>query len=249
MTDPRAPRIAVSIVSHRQAPLVQALLEDLAQHAPDVAIHLTANLPEPPPTALLPFTLLTNPHPRGFGENHNAALKDSDADFFCVLNPDIRLTSNPFPALLEGLNDPRVGLVVPQVSTAQGIPEDSARHFPTPFGLMKKVVGLNDGRILSSGSEPYPIDWGAGMFLLFRAKAFRAVQGFDENFFLYYEDVDICVRLWARHWQVKLCPQVTVIHDARRDSRRKLRYTLWHLSSMARYFFKHGGRLPATTAR
>ncbi|QKE40702.1 MAG: glycosyltransferase [Ferrovum myxofaciens] len=240
MTDPRPPKIVVSIVSHRQASLVQTLLGDLAQHAPDVAICLTANLPEPPPTALLPFTLLTNPHPKGFGENHNAAFQHCDADFFCVLNPDIRLTTNPFPALLDCLSDPQVGLVVPQVTTVQGIPEDNARHFPTLAGLVKKVFGLSDGRIHAPENSPISIDWAAGMFLMFRADAFRAIRGFDENFFLYYEDVDICVRLWAQHWQVRLCPQTSVIHNAQRDSRRKLRYTLWHLSSMARYFFKHG---------
>jgi hypothetical protein len=82
------------------------------------------------------------------------------------------------------------------------------------------------------------------MFMLFRAEAFQDIGGFNEEFFLYYEDVDICARLWKAGWKVVLHPGVSVIHDAQRASRHNPRHMAWHLSSMARYFWKHSGRLP-----
>ena len=80
--------------------------------------------------------------------------------------------------------------------------------------------------------------------MLFRSEDFARLKGFDERFFLYYEDVDICIRVWQLSLRVAACPRVSVVHHARRDSRRSLRHLRWHLESMGRYFLKHWGRLP-----
>src|SRR5690606_14674162 len=93
-------------------------------------------------------------------------------------------------------------------------------------------------------SIPIPVDWAAGMFMLFRAEAFEAIGGFDEGFHLYYEDVDICTRLWIAGWKVMLHPGVQVVHDAQRTSHRNFRYMRWHVSRKARYLRKPTGGLP-----
>jgi GT2 family glycosyltransferase len=73
------------------------------------------------------------------------------------------------------------------------------------------------------------------MFMLFRAAAFRSVSGFDERFFLYYEDVDICRRLKRQGLQVLYEPRAEVLHNARRTSWRHPRYLAWHLRSILRF--------------
>lgn len=80
--------------------------------------------------------------------------------------------------------------------------------------------------------------------MLFRANDFGAINGFDEKFFLYYEDVDICTRLWKANKRIELVLQASVIHKAQHMSHRNLRYLLWHLTSMVRYFLKHWLRFP-----
>jgi GT2 family glycosyltransferase len=87
------------------------------------------------------------------------------------------------------------------------------------------------------------------MFMLFVAADYAALGGFDEDYFLYYEDVDLCVRLWCAGRRIVLCPQAAVLHAAQRASHRNLRHLAWHLGSMARYFIRHWGRLPAAGAR
>jgi len=185
-----------------------------------------------------------NLHPSGFGTNHNAAFRLCGSPFFCVANPDISLLSDPFAKLIACMEDKRVGLVAPRVVDLSGNFEDNARYFPSPLSLGAKMFGLTEGRYPVTGESPVVVDWVAGMFMFFRAEAFRDIGGFDEDFFLYYEDVDICARLWMAGWKVMLHPGVTVNHAAQRMSRRNPRYTVWHLSSMARYFAKHLGRLP-----
>jgi hypothetical protein len=74
------------------------------------------------------------------------------------------------------------------------------------------------------------------MFMLFPARVYAAVGGFDERYFLYYEDVDLCCRLRLAGHEVFLAPEAVAVHDGRRDSHRRPGYFLRHLQSMARFF-------------
>ncbi len=245
------PAISISIVSHGQADLIGPLLADLAKlpQPERFEVLLTRNLPESLPFASgdFPFslTLIDNPTPKGFGANHNAAFAVARGRFFAVVNPDIRLLGDPFPALLNGLQAERAAIAGPLVQARDGGVEDSIRLFPTPLGLAAKALGWSDGRYaLKAGVAPQSVDWLAGMFMLARSEAFRDAGGFDEGFFLYYEDVDLCARMWKRGWRILACPQARVIHDARRESHRNPRYLRWHLASLLRYLGKHWLRLP-----
>lgn len=243
-------KATLSVVSHGQGGLVNDFLGDLRRFSPDLDLILTCNIPERVAidgVGLQSFRRFDNANPKGFGANHNAAFQHCDNDFFCVTNPDVRLSNDPFPMLLACMDDPKVGLVAPWVIDPAGNAEDSARYFPSLPGLVAKALGFDEGRYPVVGELPVRVEWVAGMFMLFRAEAFRDIGGFDDGFFLYYEDVDICARLWEAGWEVVLHPGVPVIHAAQRASRRNIRHMAWHLSSMARYFAKHLGRLPRVT--
>lgn len=232
--------VCVSVVSHRQALLVKSLLDDLAAHCRDaVEVILTVNVDEPLAFELgafgYPIELVRNSSPRGFGANHNAAFRRCRRRTFCVLNPDIRLTANPFPALLEELERERTGVVAPRIVDLAGRTEDSARRFPTPWSLVAKALGRAGALDYEIGALAFSPDWVAGMFMLFRVAAFRAVDGFDERYFLYYEDVDICARLRAAGYDVRFVPGASAIHHARRASRSDWQHRAWHAQSVLRY--------------
>ncbi len=231
--------------------MVRAALADLARFADPLRfeVTLTCNIPEQAAGFAdnfpYPVRLIENASPKGFGANHNAACEVANGEWFCVMNPDIRLPDNPFPALLAALELRQAAVSAPAVLSPGGQVEDSIRRFPTPFSLLGKLLGRDDGRYrFAVGDETFPADWVGGMFMLFRAEDFRRIGGFDEGFFLYYEDVDICARLWKAGLGVLACPRAQVVHDARRASRRNLTYMRWHLTSMARYLIKHWLRLP-----
>lgn len=247
---PDGARISVSVVSHGQGALVEPLLDQLAA-CPDVGqVLLTRNIPEGEirvPAALAPrVTWIDNAEPKGFGANHNSAAALATGRFLGVLNPDIRLSADPFAPLIKALEESgeRVALIAPAVADPAGHIEDSVRRFPTVWGLLKKLLRVSDGRIpLDPNSAMTEVDWVAGMFMLIRTEEFLQVGGFDDAFFLYYEDVDLCERLHARGRDVAVCPSVLVVHDARRQSHRSARYLKWHLQSMLRYFLKHPRRI------
>lgn len=240
--------IRLSVVSHHQNRLANLFMGDLAHVKGIDELVFTENLPEGgiQLPKHIPGRVINNTTPLGFAGNHNQAFTGNTLPYFCVANPDLRLHSDPLPRLLACFDDPKVGVVAPLVLNPAGLPEDNARHFPTPWGLGKKLLGLDDGRYHfqpTPHSAPQSIEWAAGMFLLFRTEAFRDVGGFDAKFHLYYEDVDICARLWRSGWKVVCETGVTVVHEAQRASRHDPLYMRWHAASMARYFGKHLGRL------
>lgn len=242
------PLVSVSVVSHRQAALVHDLLRDVGRVvAVPLEILVTVNVPETPPLKVQDFTLpiriLENSVPRGFGANHNAAFRHARGRYFCIVNPDIRLNRDPLPALTTCLDDARVGVVGPVVRNARGELETSFRRFPTPlFILRKALLGPPPGIDYPLDAQPLAPDWIGGMFMTFRRETFAEIGGFDERYFLYYEDVDICARLRARGYDIRVLPSTEVLHEARRDSHRRLRYLGWHLRSMLRFWFSEAYR-------
>ena len=236
-------RLTLSIVSHGQRDLVCALLRDLDRNVrtPLCAI-LTENIPESSfralPSCGFPLEVLRNARLKGFGANHNGAFARCNTELFCVLNPDIRIESDPFGALLDAMREPSLAAIAPNVIDPLGRSEDHARSFPTIWEITGKALGLSRSRITTAGREIYHPDWIAGMFVLFRSTAFAKVGGFDEGYFLYYEDVDICARFRELGLRVAVCPSVHVVHAARRSSHRDLRYSLRHARSAARFFLR-----------
>ena len=238
--------IAVSIISHNHGKMVSDLLVQLIEQDKITKIILTKNKPE---NLFIPSSkkieVIENNFPKGFGENHNIAFSYINEIFFCVINPDIELINDPFSLLLDILNKFNLDLVAPIVVNKDNKIEDSARYFPTFKNLIKKLIfnDLGIHKIEMKEEISYP-EWVAGMFMLFRSTSFKKIKGFDSRFFLYYEDVDICIRLWKKNMKLAICPLVFVKHDARRTSRKLLKYTLIHIASMALYFLKHYGRHP-----
>lgn len=236
------PDLSISIVSHRQSSLVKSLLDDIQRWCLNSSIEvvLTINVDE----VILfdtreygfPIRVIHNIVQKGFGENHNAAFHLVTGNYYCLLNPDVRLINNPFTRLIEYASNRNVGLIAPRVINKDGTQEDSARKFPSIFEILRKISGGKSAIHDTAGLQVSNPDWVAGMFMLFPRDVFEKIGGFDVRYFLYYEDVDLCARLTLSGYQVVLCSSVTVIHDARRSSHKNLRYLRLHLTSMMRFF-------------
>jgi hypothetical protein len=238
--------ITVSVVSHGHGDMASRLVSRLLAFNEVSKVILTCNIPETlRMTDDSRLVLIKNPTPKGFGANHNSAYRLSKTDYFCVLNPDIELPSNPFPLLTSAMQSHAADIAAPVVLAPNGKVEDSIRHFPTLGSLFSKAMGGPDGRYIIRSSHPsFEPDWVAGMFMLFLTKAYRQLQGFDESYFLYYEDVDICRRAHRLGLKIVCCPDVYVVHHAQRASRRSLSHMRWHLTSMLRYLAKSASQGP-----
>lgn len=240
----------LSIVSHGHRLHIRELLQDLAALGrSDFDVVLTLNLPEELPLDLttLPYAVkvINNPTPKGFAANHNAAFLHNSGRYYVVLNPDIRLIGDPFPALLDYITAAPNSICAPLVVNQAGVQEDSARLFPTPFFLVKKLyskilgIALRPDVIAENKLALFP-DWIAGMFIVVDATTYQQLGGLSERYHMYYEDVDFCVRARLAGQQIAVVKGARVIHEAQRDSHRKLRHLMWHISSIVRFFLSRG---------
>lgn len=237
------PTTVVSVVSHGQGPLVERLLCDIERHwdTSRLSLVLTLNVPETlgfdTGDFSFPILVVRNRRPKGFGANHNAAFGCSCGELFCVLNPDIRCADDPLPALRSALlAQGHIGLVAPAIVNPDGVLEDSARRCLTPGRLLRRHLRRERACDYAIESEPLEPDWVAGMFMLVRSPVFAQVGGFDERYFMYCEDADLCRRLWQQGIGVTLVPASRVVHEGQRASRSDLRHLAWHVSSLLRFF-------------
>lgn len=247
LADTSSRPITVSLVSHgHDLPVAELVTQILAQ--PLVArVILTLNVPQ---TLALPdndsLVVIYNATPKGFGENHNQAFVHAVGEYFVVLNPDVSLTPGLFDTLVAYQQTCHAAVVAPAVFGADGARQGSWRRFPTVRSLVAKAMGRDSSIITPRLPVTYP-DWVAGMCMLFDANAYRRLGGFDERYFLYYEDVDICARAWLQGMLVAGCSESRLVHDGQLASHRQWRHLRWHLASMLRYLWQYRGAFSKLT--
>ena len=226
--------LVVSVVSHGHGDLVQPLLHNMALLAGGSVdrVVLTLNLPEAEPIAPAqgwPFALdiVRNAQPAGFGANHNQALSGATEAFVCVLNPDVVLAEgNPFAALVELAAQPGAGGVYPMQLDATGKLQDSERELPTPQALWRR-------RVLRQPETG--VDWVNAACLVLPQPVWQALGGFDEAYFMYCEDVDLCLRIRLAGLALVRAP-VQVVHAGQRASHRRWSHLQWHVRSLLRFW-------------
>lgn len=230
-------RVSVIIVSFNVAPLLRRCLESVIASAGEVEeteIIVVDNASsddsvtvarETAPTAIiLPWTVN-----RGFGTAVNAGAQIAKGEILLVLNPDAALRAGTMHQMIQRLNaSDRIAAIGPRQTDKNGVVQLSTGPVPTLLNeLGRKLLqyafdrrwhwaeSLLD-RLLN---EPRQVPWLAASALLLRAKAFSQIGGFDEKFFLYFEDIDLGLRLGAAGFEQWFVPGITVVHDRGQSAR------------------------------
>ncbi len=150
----------------------------------------------------------------GFGANHNTIIRATASRYVYVLNEDTTSDDWGFARLVAEMDAHFLAAALgPRLVYPDGRHQGSAWRFPTPAVSMLGLptlgkVGINQ----SSGMRPRSVDWVAGAALLLRREALDEVGLFDEGFFIYFEEVDLCLRLRRAGWDVRYFPGATVVH-------------------------------------
>lgn len=197
--------------------------------------------------------VITNVKPRGFGANINQAVMESNARYVLVMNPDVILLPGAIETMVEYLDTyPDVGACGPKTLYPDGSLQATCRRFPhwgTVFWRWLKLDRVAQPEFYRQflmldcdRDEAQAVDWVMGSCMMIRHDAFTAIAGFNEEFFLYYEDIDFCRRLWQAGFSVHYVPDTVVIHTYQRHSGKTLlnALTFVHVASILRYRNKHG---------
>ena len=186
----------------------------------------------------------------GFGAAANRGAARTDTPYVVVCNPDVELEPGAIKALLAAAEgDATIGLVGPRIDTPAGELYPSVRRFPSlldavghaflsflwprnPFSRRYRMLDWDHGSACD-------VDWVAGTFFLARRAAWDEVEGFDESFFMYLEDVDLCWRLHRAGWRVTYEPAARITHAIGRSTdQTPYRMIAAHHRSLFRYASK-----------
>jgi N-acetylglucosaminyl-diphospho-decaprenol L-rhamnosyltransferase len=149
----------------------------------------------------------------GFAAGVNAGARAARGERFAVLNPDIDFArSDAISQLERHLERRSIGAVAPALHLPDGPLQDSARHVPSPLDLCRRRF-LTQVPDAVRSDEPVTVDWVVAACLLIKREAFDVVGGFDERYFLYFEDVDFGVRMRRAGYRILYDPTVRALHD------------------------------------
>jgi len=162
------------------------------------------------------FTLLRNASNVGFARAMNRGAAASRGEVLAFLNTDVFLRSGTLETLLaEFERNPSIGAVGPALRTPGGgyqVSFGGRRTFGREL-LQKLFLNARQARALRRRRRRREVRWVSGAFLLVRRSAFEAAHGFDEEFFLYFEDIDLCYRLREAYWDVVYLPTAEAEHE------------------------------------
>lgn len=231
------PQVAVVTVSYNTRKLLLQCLGSVVEAAQDADIELVVvdnasddGSYEAVRDAYPQAIAIRNPKNIGFGAACNQGIASTSAAYILVLNSDARLTAQAFQSLLNCLKEnERCGAAGCKLISASGVEVSNTRNFLTPLNQALETAGINfKSRRLRRSYVPSldrtlvdcSVDWIDGACLMLKREALDEIGLFDEQFFMYSEDEDLCFRLEAGGWLVCYCGAGTVVHHGAASSER-----------------------------
>ena len=265
-------RLLVVILNYRTAQLTIDCLQSLVQEVnalPGTQVVVTDNNSQDGSVEQIKTAILSNgwedwvslqplPSNGGFAMGNNAAIRmalqiPQTPDYFLLLNPDTLVHSGALSELVGFMDKhPEAGLVGSRLENPDGSPQHSAFRFPSIWSELDQGLRLRlASQILKRWEIAPPIsekicktDWLSGASLMVRHEVFTSVGLLDEQYFMYYEELDFCLQAHKLGWQCWYVPQSRVIHLVGQSSgvnnSAKRRPQYW-FNSRRRYFLKNHG--------
>lgn len=205
----------------------------------------------------------------GFAGGNNAAFGQAHGRHVILLNPDTVLGRDTLDRAIAHMDTaPSVGMAGGRLLNRDGSDEPAARQFPSVFNDFLALSGLaarfprsrlfgRFDRTWAPVAQPADVDWVPGAFAIIRGEVLAQVGHFDERFFLYYEEVDLCRRIKAAGWRIRYWPDIVVHHWGGESSKTLTdqaisssgsQLVLWRMRSALLYYRKQHGRLTAWAA-
>ena len=239
-------KISFILVNYQSRQFLQQCIKSIYEHAPNVPyeIIIANNDSEP----LLNFLekpglkILENQSNVGFGQACNLAAKESNGEILFFLNPDTELKTSNVDNITQALADPNLGIVAPVLVMASGMIQPwSAGKEITPWRTLLNNLGNKQDDFFQKQVVPSEADWVSGGAFAIQKKTFLECGGFDEKFFLYFEDIDLCKRLRSLGKKIAILPSVKVLHLGGQSIPDIKKQKALYYQSQDYYFKKHFG--------
>lgn len=151
----------------------------------------------------------------GFGKGNNLGVKYAKGEYLLLLNNDTIILSNLHSVLELLKNDERIGVIGINMLNAEKQYLQVTGHFPNPRNMFQLKKLLTQGKEFKSGNfskDYYEVDWIGGSFIMIKKELYMRVGGFDEDYFMYVEDVDFCKKVANLGYKRVFLPKFSYIH-------------------------------------
>lgn len=184
----------------------------------------------------------------GFGKGHNYILDELESEYHAIVNPDIIFTEDVFSPIIEYMRNNRdVGMCIPNIIDEKGERLQVYRRELTVFDMFIRMFcknlfpKRNAMHTLQDQdyTQPFQVPFGQGSFLVIRTELFKKLNGFDDRFFMYLEDADLCKRV-NEISKLMYYPGASVVHRWEKGSHKNKKLLMYHIQSMRKYFEKWG---------
>lgn len=242
--------IYVAIVSHGNEADITAELQPhtWTEQSARITTVILSNLPSRELAAYCrqhSIVLIENQSRLGFGANNNKIfhwLKNNrsiaKSDLFLCINPDIKVDTQSILEIADTMREQNLQIAAPNLVDANGYRDDNIRHYPSISDCVNRLFTKSKASTIDKThiQDPTDVDWASGAFLCFRAGTYERLNGFDERYFMYYEDADICLRANRQGIPTTYIPNVTAMHKGARTSRNVFsRLGYQHIKSALRF--------------
>lgn len=186
----------------------------------------------------------------GFGAGNNIALRKAESRYHAFVNPDVLFVEDALSELALFLDEHlEAGMAIPRLTDLDGRLQPVYREEVTFLDALNRTLlgnrlkGRDRAHTMQGEdySRPFRVPFGQGSFLFGRTSLLKGLGGFDERFFMYLEDADLCKRV-NQSSELLYCPYATAVHKWERGSHKSARLLCAHLRSYAAYFKKWGFR-------
>ena len=228
--------VTIAVINYNTKDWLDACLKSVLKMAP-LAAHETYVVDNASTDGSVEFVkkeypdvhIIENAGNLGFSAAANQALRTSHAKYVLILNTDTEIDSEAVDVLVEfGDAHEDMGVAGPLLLNTDGTVQLSGRRFPSFLdAMMHAFLGIIwPGNPFSvryqmldwDRQSERTIDWVSGAAIFIRRDAAREINFFDERFFMYVEDMDLCYRLWQKGWKVYFCPTAKVVHHIAKSS-------------------------------
>lgn len=246
--------IFISIINHKHDKIITEN-DNLREISKKFRIYIKSNTPAT--EELINYskkngiTLINKEFNKGFGENNNYTFNYlnekkiiNDNDFFLVMNPDIYISIKEMSSLEKEIKSLNSEIYTINLFSDNNykIHEQSIKRFPSlisPIRALFEKNKRNDAYNKKEITEPINVDWAAGSFLLFKKESYMELNGFNEDFFMYFEDAEICRRAHKKRMTLTYIPRIKAIHTGAFQNRVIFsKHFYWYCKSYLRYHFK-----------
>ena len=215
----QSPTISVVIVSYNSEDFIEKCITSILKHLPNSEVLVLDNNSSDSTYKKLEqfgnkIKLVKSSENLGFGRGNNKAVKQASGGYLFLLNPDTEMISS-INELVNFYNDHDAGIVAPKLVTPTGQIQESVKKLPSLWGAFKEyVLGVKNAysQYAPSVKEPIEVEMAYGAAWLIKKELFNQLNGFNEKFFLYYEDAEFCKRLNKMGKKVYYYPGVSIKH-------------------------------------